>query len=152
MHPRTPPDKAATIQQLNSFLRGELSATETYELALRHLALSEHRGALIQVSRSHAERARLLTTAIEKRGGEPASSSGAWGSFVRIIERSAVALSEESALAALEEGEDHGHQLYLRDLGNLDDGARQLIEHSILPEQRRTHDVAKAVRRSLAEN
>ena len=143
-------DKSATIDQLNSFLRGELSAVETYRLALDKLEQSEHRPTLVQCSRSHEERARLLTEAILGRGGEPAESSGAWGSLVRMIERGAVAISESAAVSLLEEGEDHGRDDYLRDIDDLEPSARQLIEFAILPEQRRTHDTIKAVKRSLS--
>jgi hypothetical protein len=146
----SPTGKTETIDQLNSFLRGELSAAETYRLALERLEQTEFRGSLVQCSRSHEERARLLTEAILGRGGEPADSSGAWGSLVRMIERSASAISEKAAVAALEEGEDHGRDDYLRDLDNLEPSARQLIEFAILPEQRRTHDTIKAVKRSMA--
>jgi uncharacterized protein (TIGR02284 family) len=139
-----------TIKQLNSFLRGELSAAETYRLALERLEQSEFRPTLVQCSRSHEERARLLTEAVLGRGGEPADSSGAWGSLVRMIERSAAAISESAAIAALEEGEDHGRDDYLRDIDSLEPSARQLVEFAILPEQRRTHDTIKAVKQSLS--
>ena len=150
MQTHSNPDNSETISQLNSFLRGELSAAETYRLALDRLDQSQHRGTLVQCERSHEERARLLTQAILGRGGDPADSSGAWGSLVRMIERSAVAISEHAAVAALEEGEDHGRDDYVRDLDNLEPSARQLIEFAILPEQRRTHDTIKAVKRSIS--
>lgn len=149
-HTSASSDKSGTISQLNSFLRGELSAAETYRLALERLEQSEHRPTLVQCSRSHEERARLLTEAVLGRGGEPAESSGAWGSLVRMLERSAVAISESAAVAVLEEGEDHGRDDYLRDLDNLEPTARQLVEFAILPEQRRTHDTIRAVKRSLS--
>jgi hypothetical protein len=149
-HTHSPESNAGTIDQLNSFLRGELSAAETYRLALDRLEHTEHRGTLVQCSRSHEERARLLTEAILGRGGDPADSSGAWGTLVRMIERSAAAISEKAAIAALEEGEDHGRDDYLRDIDRLEPSARQLIEFAILPEQRRTHDTIKAVKRSLS--
>ena len=141
---------SGTISHLNSFLRGELAAAETYRLALDKLEHSEHRPTLVQCSRSHEERARLLTEAILGRGGEPAASSGAWGSLVRMVERSAAAISESAAVAVLEEGEDHGRDDYLRDLDDLEPSSRQLIEFAILPEQRRTHDTIRAVKRALA--
>ena len=146
----TSQDTTSTINQLNSFLRGELSAAETYRLALERLDQSEFRPSLVQCTRSHEERARLLTEAILGRGGEPADSSGAWGSLVRMLERSAAALSESAAVAGLEEGEDHGRDDYLRDLDNLEPSARQLVEFAILPEQRRTHDTIRAVKRSIS--
>lgn len=143
-------NQSGTIDQLNSFLRGELSAAETYRLALDKLEQSEYRPSLVQCTRSHEERARLLTEAILGRGGDPAESSGAWGSLVRMIERSAAAISESAAIAMLEEGEDHGRDDYLRDIDNLEPSARQLVEFAILPEQRRTHDTIRAVKRSLS--
>jgi uncharacterized protein (TIGR02284 family) len=149
-HTTASQDKSGTIDQLNSFLRGELSAAETYRLALERLEQSEFRPTLVQCSRSHEERARLLTEAILGRGGEPSDSSGAWGSLVRMLERSAAAISESAAISVLEEGEDHGRDDYLRDLDNLEPTARQLVEFAILPEQRRTHDTIKAVKRSLS--
>ena len=150
MQSHTSEHPTTTINQLNSFLRGELSAAETYRLALARLEQSEFRPTLVQCSRSHEQRARLLTEAILGRGGEPADSSGAWGSLVRMIERSAAAISESAAIAALEEGEDHGRDDYLRDIDSLEPSARQLVEFAILPEQRRTHDTIKAVKRSLS--
>jgi len=150
MQTHTAQHKTGTVDQLNSFLRGELSAAETYRLALDRLEQSQHRATLVQCSRSHEERARLLTEAILGRGGEPANSSGAWGSLVRMVERSAAAISEGAAIAVLEEGEDHGRDDYLRDLDSLEPSARQLVEFAILPEQRRTHDSIKAVKRSLS--
>jgi len=150
MQTHTTNDGSQTIKQLNSFLRGELSAVESYRLALDHLAQSEFRATLVQCSRSHQERARLLTEAVVGRGGEPAASSGAWGSLVRVLERSALAISEGAAVAVLEEGEDHGRDDYLRDIDVLEPSARQLVEFAILPEQRRTHDTVRAVKRSLS--
>ena len=150
MQTQTTHDQSQTIDQLNSFLRGELSAVESYKLALDHLEQSEFRAALVQCSRSHEERARLLSEAILGRGGEPSPSSGAWGSLVRMVERSALALGEGAAIAVLEEGEDHGRDDYLRDLDTLEPSARQLVEFAILPEQRRTHDTVRAVKHTLS--
>ena len=150
MQTHTTNDQSRTIEQLNSFLRGELSAVESYRLALDRLEPSGFRATLVQCSRSHQERARLLTEAILGRGGQPAESSGAWGALVRMVERSAVALGEGAAVAVLEEGEDHGRDDYLRDLDALEPSARQLVEFAILPEQCRTHDTVKAVKHSLS--
>lgn len=149
-HTHQASDESGTVEQLNSFLRGELAAVETYKLALDRLERSEFRPTLVQCSRSHEERARLLTEAILGRGGEPADGSGAWGSLVRLLERSAAAISESAAVAVLEEGEDHGRDEYVRNLDDLDVSARQLVEYAVLPEQRRTHDTIRAVKRSLS--
>jgi hypothetical protein len=150
MQPQTVEESTETIEQLNTFLRGELAAAETYRLALDRVELSGYRPTLVQCSRSHEERARVLTEAIVGRGGEPVTSSGAWGTLVRIIEKSAVAISDSAAIAALEAGEDHGRDEYVRDLENLAPKARQLIEFAILPEQQRTHETIRAVKQALS--
>jgi uncharacterized protein (TIGR02284 family) len=137
-----------TIDQLNSFLRGELSAVETYRQAQRKL--SSHRDILQECERSHAARVSALSEEIRKRGGAPAQSSGLWGQFATAVEGTATALGEKAAISALEEGEDHGRDDYIRDLKDLDLDARQLVEMRLLPEQRRTHDVISSLKKRLS--
>jgi demethoxyubiquinone hydroxylase (CLK1/Coq7/Cat5 family) len=139
-----------TIDQLNSFLRGELAAVESYRLALEKLDNSIYRGTLLECERSHQERVRLITEAIVARGGAPVKSSGAWGAFARLIESGASMFGERAAIAALEEGEDHGQHDYRRDLDELDIPARELIQSRIIPEQRQTHDTIRNIKRQLA--
>ena len=78
-----------TISQLNSFLRGELSAVESYRLALDKLDHTAYRRDLIACERSHDERTKLLTDAVVQRGGEPVTSSGVWGAFAHLVESGA---------------------------------------------------------------
>jgi demethoxyubiquinone hydroxylase (CLK1/Coq7/Cat5 family) len=139
-----------TIEQLNSFLRGELSAVETYQQALATVESVPHRSTLELCERSHQSRAELLRQEVERRGGEPASGSGAWGAFVKVIEGTAKVIGEKGAIAALEEGEDHGREDYRRDIQKLDASARQLIETRVLPEQLRTHDAISALKKQLS--
>lgn len=140
-----------TITQLNGFLSGEMAAAATYRLALERLERSENRGTLVQCARSHEERARLLTTAILGRSGEPVEGFGVWVTLLRLVEKnSTVTIAEGAAVAALEEGENLSRDQYLEDLVGLEISARELIEFTIIPEQRRTHEAIMAVRRSLA--
>jgi uncharacterized protein (TIGR02284 family) len=137
-----------TIDQLNSFLRGELSAVETYRQAIGKL--QNHRDLLQQCEQSHASRVTALADEIRRRGGAPAESSGLWGQFATAVEGSAVVLGEKAAIAALEEGEDHGRDDYKRDLKDLDAPARQFVELQLLPEQKRTHDAISALKKRLS--
>jgi hypothetical protein len=139
-----------TIDQLNSFLRGELSAVETYRQALGGSGSVPHRSTLELCSRSHQTRAALLREEVQRRGGTPADSSGAWGAFAKAVEGTAGVFGEKSAIAALEEGEDHGRDDYRRDIKKLDPAARQLIETRVLPEQLRTHDAISALKKQLS--
>ena len=137
-----------TIDQLNSFLRGELSAVETYQQAVARLDTSVNRGLLEECARSHQKRATLLAREIQRLGGEPAKSSGAWGTFAKLVEGGAQVFGESMAIAALEEGEDHGRDDYRRDLDELEPSARIFIEQQVLPEQLRTHDAMRALKKS----
>ncbi|HEX4341716.1 MAG TPA: DUF2383 domain-containing protein [Polyangiaceae bacterium] len=139
-----------TVKHLNSFLRGELAAVETYRLALNKLDRSPHRALLEHCERSHAARARVLADEVRTRGGEPSQGSGPWGTFAKLIEGSAVAFGEKAAIAALEEGEDHGRDDYRRDLPDLDPTARHRVESDVIPEQNRTHQAISSLKKSLS--
>lgn len=139
-----------TIDQLNSFLRGELSAVETYRQALSSTGGVPHRSTLELCARSHETRVTLLREEVQRRGGTPADGSGAWGAFAKAVEGTAGAFGEKSAIAALEQGEDHGRDDYRRDIKKLDPAARQLIETRVLPEQLRTHDAISALKKQLS--
>jgi hypothetical protein len=137
-----------TIDQLNSFLRGELSAVETYRQAIEHLPNSVNRGLLEECARSHQKRGVLLAREVQRLGGEPAQTSGPWGAFAKLVEGGAQLFGESTAIAALEEGEDHGRDDYQRDLHDLEPSARFFIEKYVLPEQLRTHGAMRVLKKS----
>lgn len=142
--------KNQTVDQLNSFLRGELSAAETYRQALSKLSSASYHSTLQECARSHEQRVDLLTREVRRLGGDPAESSGAWGAFAKLVTSSAQVFGEKAAIAALEEGEDHGRNDYQRDLNELEPAARSLVESQLLPEQLRTHGVISALKRAQA--
>lgn len=139
-----------TVDQLNSFLRGELSAAETYRQALTKLPSSDSRPTLEQCARSHQERADLLSLEVRRLGGEPSTDSGAWGTFAKLVTGGAQAFGEKAAIYALEEGEDHGRNDYKRDLDDLEPAARNLIVQRVLPEQERTHRAMSLLKKTLS--
>ena len=55
------------------------------------------------------------------------------GAFARLFEGGAKAFGDRAAIAALEEGEDHGLKLYRESFKKLDADARQLVEQDLLP-------------------
>jgi uncharacterized protein (TIGR02284 family) len=139
-----------TVDQLNSFLRGELSAAETYRQAISKLPASINRMTFEQCARSHQDRADLLTREVRRLGGDPAKDSGAWGTFAKLVATSAQAFGEKAAIMALEEGEDHGRNDYQRDLDELEAEARSLIVQQVLPEQLRTHSAMSALKKTVS--
>lgn len=138
-----------SIGHMNSFLRGEISAVETYRQCIEKLGPNRHRAKLQECQQSHQRRVELLRQWISQRGGRPAESSGVWGGFAKLVEGGARAFGEKAAVAALEEGEDHGRNDYQRDLKDLDPEARRFIETQILTEQQRTHDSLSSVKKSM---
>jgi demethoxyubiquinone hydroxylase (CLK1/Coq7/Cat5 family) len=135
-----------TVDKLNSFLRGEISAVETYRQAIDKLAGDRRRPILEQCQRSHEYRVQMLRQEIRRRGGTPAESSGTWGAFAKLIEGGAKLFGERAAISALEEGEDHGRDDYKRDLKDLDSDGRGFVEQNLIPEQMRTHQALSALK------
>ena len=139
-----------TIDQLNSFLRGEISAVETYKIAIPTLTKSTFVAALRDNLASHEDRVRLLRAEIMRYGGTPAEGSGAWGAFAKFIEGGAAALGESAAVVVLEEGEDHGRNDYQRALDDIDPTKREFVQ-GLLSEQLKTHAVLSKLKRKMSE-
>jgi hypothetical protein len=140
----------SSIDQLNTYLRGEMAAVETYHLALRALdEISTARDELLINLKSHQDRVASLQDAIIDAGGMPATSSGPWGTLAKAAEGTAEALGEKAAIAVLEEGEDHGLADYQDDLDKLDPETRYLVAHELLPQQQITHNRATALKRRM---
>ena len=134
------------IDQLNSFLRGELSAVETYGQALEKVEHKTAEAVLRENRSNHASRVDFLRGEIRRLGGEPATSSGAWGAFAKAIEGGAKILGESAAVAALEEGEDHGLKDYQSNLTELTPATRSTVATRLLGDQRRTHDALAQIK------
>jgi len=140
------------IDQLNSFLRGEMSAVETYRIALEKLdATSTYRGQLEAARASHLQRVNKLQEKIVQLGGKPAESAGAWGTLVGAIENGAAMLGDKMAVSALEEGEDHGLRDYRIDLDSLSGETRQLVMTELIPKQAETHRILRDLKSRLAQ-
>lgn len=140
-----------TLETLNSLLRGELSAVETYEKALRALGANFNAKLELEICRgSHQLRVRRLREAISQLDGTPPLRSGAWGTFARFVAGGASLVSASLTLAALEEGEGHGLKKYRKGIPKLDLRARQMVAVELLPAQIRTHRTLNALRRANA--
>ena len=102
------------IEQLNSLLRGEISAAETYAMAIEKIGGDRPREAALlrAISQEHGEAAQHLREAIRRSGGEAEDASGAWGAYAKTIEGVATLFGDASALKALKEGEEHGLKDY----------------------------------------
>jgi hypothetical protein len=140
----------SSIDQLNSFLRGEMAAVETYQMAIAKLEISSARDELLVNLKSHQDRVAMLQDAIVAVGGKAATSSGPWGAFAKAVEGGAKMLGEKATIAALEEGEDHGLKDYKADVSSIDPQYQRLVMDQLLPQQQQTHDRLSALKRRLS--
>jgi rubrerythrin len=113
---------AMNANDLNSCLRGELAAAETYEQALNKMqkeyGTDPKFQQLAEIKRHHQDAASKLKSLIQQHGGTPQTDSGAWGAWSNTVMGAARLFGDRSALKALKEGEESGIKQYQ---GILDD-------------------------------
>jgi uncharacterized protein (TIGR02284 family) len=127
-----------SIKATNSLLRGELSATETYQQALQKLGRGPAAEHLWRIHHEHREAANALRQEVHRLGGQPDQGSGAWGAWAKLVEGAAKLFGETAALKALKEGEEHGLKSYESALTDetLPDDCKALIRSTLLPSTR----------------
>jgi hypothetical protein len=137
------------IDVLNRFLRGEISAVASYRQALEKIDDPVMRSELDESLRSHESRAALLRDRVLALGGEPAEGAGVWGAFAKLVEGGAKVFGVHAAIAALEQGEDHGRDLYYDDVSELSPANRAFVERELIPPQLQTHASLSALKRTI---
>ncbi|MFP2934462.1 ferritin-like domain-containing protein [Pyxidicoccus sp. 3LG] len=137
------------VDTLNSFLRGEISAVETYRQAIGRVSDDRLRDTLEECQHDHEHRVEELRERIRKLGGEPVESSGVWGTFAKVIQGGADMLGDKAAIQALEEGEDHGLNDYQRDSDQVHGEARRFVRMELLPAQKRTHERMSRLKKTI---
>lgn len=120
---------------LNSLLRGEISATETYNQALEKFSGEPGEAQLRRIRDEHREAANVLRQHVRQHGGEPDTDSGWWGTWATLVEGTAKLFGQTAALKALKEGEEHGIKEYREALEdkNLSSDCQVLIRTQLLP-------------------
>ena len=136
-------DTTKTVDQLNSFLRGEIAAAETYRMAIGKIAKSDrdseaHSVGLLQgIQEEHQRAISAIRDRIKEMGGEASDSSGAWGAWATSVQGTMNLFGDASALKGLKEGEEHGLKDYQSGHDNVDASTRQLIQNQMIPAQQR---------------
>jgi hypothetical protein len=120
-------DRDDVIDQLNSFLRGEISAVETYRMAIDRVKSATAREDIARCLDSHEERVDRIRARVVEFGGDPSDGSGVWGAFAKLMQGGADLFGDRSAISALEEGEDHGRDDYRRALEKIADKMNEPI-------------------------
>jgi len=130
-----------SIRQLNSFLRGEISAAETYKMAIDKAADSDNNAANLGLLRSiqeeHGRAAQAVRDRIRELGGEASDSSGAWGAWAQFTQGTANLFGDTSSLKSLKEGEEHGLKDYREGLDDIDATSAELVSNQLIPAQQK---------------
>ncbi len=123
------------VKVCNSLLRGELSAVETYSLAIVKHPNSAVTEEFRRIRTEHSRSAARLSANIRDMGAEPDKDSGAWGIFATAVQATANLFGPESALESLQRGESMGLKDYQEAL--LDDGVMDsckiMIREELVP-------------------
>ena len=134
-------DTGEAVRQLNSLLRGEISAAETYRNVLDKVADGDHAqdaGLLRQIQEEHGRACQSLRDRIRELGGEASDSSGAWGAWAQVVQGTMTLFGGDmGGLKALKEGEEHGLKDYEESLDDIDATSAQLIQNQLIPAQQR---------------
>jgi uncharacterized protein (TIGR02284 family) len=133
----------SALDTLNSLLRGEIAATETYQQALAKVggdpnAPDPDAPELQRIHREHREAANTLRQHVRHYGGKPDQGSGVWGAFAKAVEGLAKIFGNTAALSALKDGEEHGVSSYEQALEDesLPAECKTLISGTLLPQTR----------------
>jgi len=123
---------------LNSLLRGELAAVETYDQAITKFEDHQIIADITNIRAEHARSVEKLREKVIRFQGEPAKSSGPWGTFAAAVTATAKLLGPSTALSALRQGEEHGINEYEEALENEDvhPDCKDMIRTDLLPKCR----------------
>jgi uncharacterized protein (TIGR02284 family) len=134
-------DTGEAVRQLNSLLRGEISAAETYRNVLDRVTDGDHAkdaGLLRQIQEEHGRAAQSLRDRIRELGGEASDNSGAWGVWAQAVQGTMTLFGGDmGGMKALKEGEEHGLKDYEEALDDVDASSAQLIQNQLIPAQQR---------------
>lgn len=142
-------DRESSNSALNSLMRGELAAAETYRHAIKSLA-SDAPLEFDLCLTSHDLRAVQLAEYVTLAGGTPVSGSGLWSAFTRLIEDTAGPYGRSNIITTLVDGENIFLLDYRAGLEHVDAGALTLVRNDLLPEQVRTHGLLNMLARRHA--
>ena len=128
-------DNSKVVRTLNWLLRGEISAAQTYGLAIPIVAdnTPSDTTTLRAIAKQHDTAVETIRAAIEKAGGKPETASSAWPSVVKTVSGAGKVFVAAAALKALKEGEEGGLNDYRNALAQLSPETSKLIRESIIP-------------------
>lgn len=128
-------DNTKVVRTLNVLLRGEISASQTYGLAIPLVAdnAPNDTTTLRAIARQHDAAVETIRAAIEKVGGKADSGATVWPSVVKTVVGAGKVFVAAAALKALKEGEEGGLNDYRTALSQVSPETSKLIRESLIP-------------------
>jgi len=141
----------SAIETLNSLLRGEISASETYKQALDKAESHAVSEPLRRIRQDHEHAIERLSQSIRDLGGQPPDDSGVWGMWAKAVEGTAKLVGMRLAIQALEAGEGRGLAQYRYAVHNntLPRDVALEIQRDFLPRQEKHLDTLARVASSF---
>jgi hypothetical protein len=126
-------------QDINEILRGEVSATEAYDQVYENFQSDVDAHKLISMKEEHERAIQYWTTEAIDEGKIPELESSLWGSMVEIFIGASKIIGDNTALAALKRGEEHGLDNYekMLDFSSLTKLQKRQILNVFIPRQKR---------------
>ena len=122
------------VRILNSLLRSEISATESYTQAIPRFASDVE--VLREIAREHGQAVTELRAAIQSVGGTPDQSSGVFPALLpRVVNGPAQVFGEAAALKVLKDVEERGLDEYQDAIQRLNGSGSSWISDSQIPAQ-----------------
>jgi len=124
-------------EEFNALLTGEISAVETYDLALEKSVHADVKRILSECRACHQKRVELLTKNVNQLGCNASRSGGilgAWNNFVQ-----GAAGTERDAIAVLEEAEAEKLVQYESQAEFLPGAVKAVMQNDLIPAQHETH-------------
>lgn len=134
------PENDECARQLNSLLRGEIAAAETYAIAIEKMIEEGREPAHVALLRAlrqdHVKTAESIRRRIVEIGGIPDESSGAWGAWAKFAMGTAQIFGDAAVLHTLKDGEAHGLKDLEEAAKSLNSQCVEMIRGELLPAQR----------------
>jgi hypothetical protein len=127
------------IETLNSLLRCQLAAVETYDRAISKFVDPHLLADLQTIREEHLQAEILLRERVLELGGEPVDASEPWSACAAAITGAEKVIGPATALAALRQGEEHSINEFEDSLKheNMNVESKNLIRSNLLPTSRK---------------
>jgi hypothetical protein len=123
----------------------ELSASQTYQIALTLPGLTRYRDVLSRCYASHRSRAAALADRITALQGKPPKSGGIWRPLLGTLGPSPAKLEPKAVLSLLGDAETHWVRNYRSELDKLDARNREFLKFRIIPGQDSTYEALESL-------